>query len=828
MPKDPHVPKKKKASKKGASGALKSDGHASDPDTGSDSSDDELTIEEEAPEMTPAVLTVSAPTDERGRAIYDAVSAVWSPRNKSVPAEKIRTGIAGFGDTVRSLRDSWKLKNDNLRKAELPNSPTASEATRLKEEAARYRSAMEIVMARSLTFGHPAVVKRLGENQFTMSALYSFMLDRFNAGDYDSSLVSNIMKFVVKFETLDAEMLEMTKLSKILQRFAKKATNESKTLAQNILDNAAAATAKKRTDASLGKVSSPGTVDSPGTAARREGVTGIKRAREGETAPQPATKKVARVASKPLAVQNAERRRALESSQAAKDGGKATGSATVASTGAASKGKVAVAAPPKSAVFSSLVSASKKPGTSLAARAAAAVKDKVSSAPSTTSTSQVKDTAKRDSPPHSANITVPLTKAGASSFLGLLADIEKKPEKAVKKDNDTLHETEEQKAKRLRKEARRKLRVSWKADADLVETRLFTHDPSEEIGHNDSQMRDAGDTGREGEMLKLHKGMEDIDEDEEDDDSFDDLEPFIPPTEVDFSVLPDDDPEVSPSTINGFKFGGAMKPESATCESQNKHELETVMAIYATKADRPSTPKEPDDDEGEFEPAEPETPFGEPNEKVRAREEEHLNRQARLRPSNGIYPSKKDLALQIQAGEIPTELQRALKMFGQQSQPTQPTPPPPAPTSGVSLPNEALLLASVQQIRQQLTGQAPQTQYQPPVQNTSALANIDLAALLASMKQQSQLQAQQPVIPLGLGGNSSPFVAASDDPSRKHSRTDSNELEEPGRKGGNKKKKAGFVADQSRPYNYKTQVCSFWQQGKCLKGDSCTYLHGDE
>jgi hypothetical protein len=305
MPKDPHVPKKTKAAKKGASAALKSDGHASDPDTDSDSSDDELTIEDEAPEMTPAVLMVLAPTDERGKALYDAVSAVWSPRNKSAPAEKIRSGIAGFGDTVRGLRDSWKLKNDNLRKAELPNSPTAGDASRLKEEAARYRSAMEVVMARSLTFGHPAVIKRyvhdpipfqntegkrrhdhfylrryiniwspskplhflqsgfwndilnvvmsseqdvfvhchneyihscmsidhvqlfasrdirkmpvtlhrgenlsainslkslliifsrLGENQFTMSALYSFMLDRFNAGDYDSSLVSNILK----------------------------------------------------------------------------------------------------------------------------------------------------------------------------------------------------------------------------------------------------------------------------------------------------------------------------------------------------------------------------------------------------------------------------------------------------------------------------------------------------------------------------------------------------------------------------------------------------------------------------------------------------------
>lgn len=625
------------------------------------------------------------------------------------------------------------------------------------------------------------------------------------------------------------EMLEMTKLSKILQRFAKKATNESKTLAQTVLDNAVTASAKKKADAISGKVASPGAVDSPGTAARRELAAGTKRTREGETAAQPATKKVARVASKPLAVQNAERRKALEASLAAKDGNKATAAATAASAGTASKGKVAVAAPPKSAVFSSLVSASKKPGTSLAARAAAAAKDKTTPGPSTASTSQMKDSAKKDSPPRNANtsITVPLAKTGASSFLGLLADIEKKPEKTVKKDNDIPNETEEQRAKRLRKEARRKLRVSWKADADLVETRLFTHDPSEEIGHNDSQMRDAGDTGREGEMLKLHKGMDDIDDEEEDDDSFDDLEPFAPASEVDFSVLADDDPEASPSTINGVKFGGAMKPESASSESQNKHELDTVMAIYATKADRPSTPKEPDEEEGEFEPAEPETPFGDPNEKVRSREKEYLNRQARLRPSNGIFPPKKDFALQIQAGEIPTELQRALKMFGQQNQPT----PPPAAATGAGLPNEALLLASVQQIRQQLTGQAPQTQYQPPVQNPGALGNIDLAALLASMKQQqppAQPQPQPPVLPLGLSGNPPPFTATPDDASRKHARTDSNEYDEAGRKGGSKKKKSGFVAEPTRPYNYKTLVCTFWEQGKCLKGDNCTYLHGDE
>lgn len=103
---------------------------------------------------------MAAPTEEGQRAQYYAVQAVFSPRNKPASAEKVRSGIAGYGDAVRALRDAWKVKNDNLKKAELPNSPTAQEADALKKEVARYRQLMEEVMTRSLKYGHPSIVKR--------------------------------------------------------------------------------------------------------------------------------------------------------------------------------------------------------------------------------------------------------------------------------------------------------------------------------------------------------------------------------------------------------------------------------------------------------------------------------------------------------------------------------------------------------------------------------------------------------------------------------------------------------------------------------------------
>src|SRR5689334_6973919 len=96
-----------------------------------------------------------------------------------------------------------------------------------------------------------------------------------------------------------------------------------------------------------------------------------------------------------------------------------------------------------------------------------------------------------------------------------LADMSKPKESELKKVEDSPPETEEERSKRLRKEGRRKLRVSWKPDTALVETRLFTHDPDEEVGHGDSMIRDAGDLKGEGRMLKLHKDLEEFDEDDD-------------------------------------------------------------------------------------------------------------------------------------------------------------------------------------------------------------------------------------------------------------------------------------------------------------------------
>ena len=106
----------------------------------------------------------------------------------------------------------------------------------------------------------------------------------------------------------------------------------------------------------------------------------------------------------------------------------------------------------------------------------------------------------------------------------------KEAEPSTKPAENLPPETEEEKAKRLRKEKRRKLRVSFKPDDTLVDTRYFVHDPEEEVGPDDSMIRDVGDIGSEGRMLKMHKGLDEMDEDEDSTNDEITLAPWNPPS----------------------------------------------------------------------------------------------------------------------------------------------------------------------------------------------------------------------------------------------------------------------------------------------------------
>lgn len=181
-----------------------------------------------------------------------------------------------------------------------------------------------------------------------------------------------------------------------------------------------------------------------------------------------------------------------------------------------------------------------------------------------------------------------------STISGLLASITK-PKSPPKTRAEPVRapETPEEKAKRLRKEARRKLRVQWKPDGELEQIRVFEHDAAEDEGRASNMIQDAHDNRSEGQMLK--RGISD-DEDEMDVDESEEhqktressLRPWAEPSATDFSAI--DDKKRDKSFANR---GGLRRVETGQQKYMEDYERRELMVVYTSASDIPETPKSP-------------------------------------------------------------------------------------------------------------------------------------------------------------------------------------------------------------------------------------------
>lgn len=310
-------------------------------------------------------------------------------------------------------------------------------------------------------------------------------------------------------------MLQKTNIAKLLPRFVKKGGPTVKELSQKILDNAAASTKRKQeatkpTAKDGSAIKSSSSEPAPANNSRAE-IAGSKRPREGETNGQGAPKRMVVTSNiKPSAkagngTTNGPVKRPQETAQENKP------------AAVVSRPKANIIAPKPTSLFGSLMSASKRPGTSNAERAAAAAAAKSRYAECEApvcETLQVMLT--MISPPAEKKETQAPPPKPTFSFGDIMADLNKqKDPEAVEPTEDRPPESEEERQKRLRKEARRKLRVTWKPDDSLTEIRLFTHDPDEELGPGDRSQGEIGDIKGEGSALKLHRDLDDLEDDDD-------------------------------------------------------------------------------------------------------------------------------------------------------------------------------------------------------------------------------------------------------------------------------------------------------------------------
>ncbi|KAL8713761.1 MAG: hypothetical protein Q9220_002287 [cf. Caloplaca sp. 1 TL-2023] len=782
----------------------------SEPDAGD--SEYETGSEQEVEPEEPSPLPSSRPTDPVKAVEYDTVKAVWAKRSVILSGVVIRAALGEYWNVMKGIRDKWKVETATLQQA--TEKKEGAKVVEYGRRVANQRKLLESCIRLTLKHGHPDIIEKLGENPILSAIFYNFIADRIKEADVANPLLMS------RCITIDQLVLEKTKMDKVLPRIVKRGEKEGKIFAQRVLDNAAAVTRQKAIDSKSSQnsdsrestdrkslIGSKASSATPNENKKQQGSgeAGIQALKKGGTASVlvssnsgSASVKGSGLASKKLSATDP---------KATDKGG--------SSAAVAPRIKTNTVAPKPTSFFSSLQSASKRPGTS-------------NSALKSTKGKESKDLSSADSKSSSA-VASTATKP-AFSFAETLANLSKTKEAAPSKsEDDYTSETPEERKKRLRKEERRKVRVSFKPEDSLVQVRVFEHHPDEEIGHDDSMVRDANDIKGEGQMLKMHRERDIMDEDDDGDTAptfvaaEELLRTWTGPTLVDLHDVPVDEVE-----RNYTSRAGKMKAESEEKAIQEQREMSTLLVVYTSPADIPPSPREPlEQDPDDFSP---EQSFGAPADETKSRESRY-------------YAGQNNQQSQPVAAPQTPDISHLLKLLNtQQQNPTSQAPMQPQPTQATSNGLEAIFAQFSNPQQQAPPVQAQQIPHQPSPaafnmnaamavinqqnqagsaygQPPQAAPNVDLSSILAQFQQPQQ----QPAAPMqGYGyGNS-----YQNDNDRKRT-MDYDDQQNGGEYGYNKGKRVkSGTGEKKKPfYGIPHLPCKFWQEGKCRKGDECTFLH---
>lgn len=784
-----------------SSAGLKREISDSESSTGSSDDDSEYTDDEDE---EPSPLPASRSEEPHEAVRYDTIKATWYPHASPLSSEKIKNSMRDVWEVLNTIQKRWRTDSKAVSEAE--EQKKTGELPVLKSRVTSQRDLLQSALKAALEHAHPDVLYHLGQIKPFLYLCYQFLANRFHSKDYDGPLSAVIFEILSRCGTLTSELLEETKVIKALVSMKKNANQQHKAFIQQVIDGAAANSKKA-------KAGSPPRADSTeAKGAKRPAADSGRPTNEGPVLKKPKANETPANAAKKDAASTTSKPTTLGGTAPQKRPGEKVATASVPV-----KSRVSQVSNKPSGIFASLNAASKKPVPATTAPVSA--KTNGAPKPATVAAKEKKSAPATTSKP-------------AFSFAQTMASLLKPKQQEVapaKSEKQLPPETQEEKAKRLRKESRRHLRVAFRPDAFLVDIRYFDHVPEEDMGHEENLVRDAGDIGGEGRMFKQHKEL-DVDEDE--DDLEGEQKPWREPSQVDFSVIPPDERQ-----RNYVPFGGGEnQPSCPEKEANIRRENATLMVFYSHPSDIPSTPREPLEDA---------TP-----------------------PVTVInFGSPPDLCLQrCPKGSIPTPapdfsgLENIFKQFATPATTypavtAQPTPAQNTYTPPTLAPPTPDLAAILSALNGQTAAQPPPPAPIPmpvPVQQPPPLpAGLDISSLFAMMQAQAAASgAPLPPPPPGPmpAFSSFPFTfppqtqqtdAATYQPQQhdtaayqpqmqsqydqqnnsgtKRQRDDSNNNNNSASQSKRNKNRG------DRPH--KVLACKFFQKGTCNKGDNCTYIH---
>lgn len=114
--------------------------------------------EEDAEPEEISPLPSNRPTDPIKAIEYDALKAIWAPRNRTLAVTTIRKALGEYWNIIKSIRDKWKSELTALQQAELKkdHAKTAQLARVVNEQRRLLGSCIRL----TLDYGHQDIIEK--------------------------------------------------------------------------------------------------------------------------------------------------------------------------------------------------------------------------------------------------------------------------------------------------------------------------------------------------------------------------------------------------------------------------------------------------------------------------------------------------------------------------------------------------------------------------------------------------------------------------------------------------------------------------------------------
>lgn len=502
--------------------------------------------------------------------------------NPQPTSQEIGEAVAAFGKLIRGYAaDMQKLKS-KLKIAK--DADTAS----LQEQIDHKLECICKAVAAANTWGDPQILANLGGNQKLISDFVTCLIHANNSADHNGKIPRAVLQLLSVVTTIDEDFLMASlRFAMISKKFDAKGDTEIKDFVSKIRQNAAARKAETAKDESKTERTSTPELSSSGY----KGTAGLRDAAKKSTA----ASTTSRASSTTSASSSTIKRPREEEADTKPVKRVASESSSSLSSQKVAPGKVVVPAPASATqtkLFGSGMLGVKKTITKPATKLAGKPDAVKTEGPSVVKKEPLKlASASKIKKSESAKTEAPSASklGGISALLDSISNAKAKPngrstpDKEVKPEKD---ETPEEKARRLRKEKRRHLRVSWKQGDDLTEVRLFHKDAEEDEGRASNMIRDAHDDRSEGMMLK--QGLMSAAQDDDDEEDELPYRPWCQPTAVDFSLVP--------AEVRSKSFvtrAGQVEFETQQQKFIAEHDTKELMVVYTDPSDIPPSPKSP-------------------------------------------------------------------------------------------------------------------------------------------------------------------------------------------------------------------------------------------